>query len=104
MLDGARFPRAPTSSATRGAAHAGPGRAQPDRCRPGRPGVDRAGTQLRHGAILAGYSGLEHKEFAFALALILDELGRHIRDLDENLRASVVERCREITALAPGSG
>ena len=56
--------------------------------------ASEAAAQLRHGAIHAGYSGLEHKEFAFALALILDELGRHLRDLDEELRAAVITQCR----------
>jgi hypothetical protein len=46
--------------------------------------IKQAAAQLRHGAIQAGYSGLEHKEFAFALALILDELARHFRDLDDH--------------------
>jgi hypothetical protein len=33
---------------------------------------------------------------AFALALILDELARHLRDLDGELRESVVEVCRRM--------
>jgi hypothetical protein len=36
------------------------------------------------------------KELAFALALILDELARHLRDLDGELRESVVEVCRRM--------
>ena len=27
--------------------------------------IQQAAARLRHGAILAGYAGLEHKEFAF---------------------------------------
>ena len=49
--------------------------------------IQQATAQLRHGAILAAYAGLEHKELAFALTLILDELARHLRDLDATLRA-----------------
>jgi len=33
--------------------------------------VEQAAAQLRHRAIMAGYGGLEHKDVAFALALIL---------------------------------
>jgi hypothetical protein len=36
--------------------------------------IEQAAAQLRHGAIRAGYAGLEHKHIAFALALVLDEL------------------------------
>jgi hypothetical protein len=59
--------------------------------------VEQAAAHLRHQAILAGYAGLEHKEFAFGLALILDEIARHFRDLDDDLRAAVVTACREIS-------
>jgi len=61
-----------------------------------RGGVEQAAAQLRHRAIMAGYSGLEHKHAAFGLALILDELARHYRDLDEQLRAPVLEGCRQV--------
>lgn len=50
--------------------------------------IEQAAAQLRKGAILAGYSGLEHKEFAFALALILDELALNAAGLPDNLRTS----------------
>jgi hypothetical protein len=40
--------------------------------------VEQAAAHLRHQAILAGYAGIEGKHFASALALILDEVGRHI--------------------------
>ena len=52
--------------------------------------IEQAAEQLRQGAILAGYAGLEHKEFAFALALVLDELARHLRDLTAPVRAQAV--------------
>jgi hypothetical protein len=32
--------------------------------------VEQAAAQLRHGAIVAGYAGVEHKHIAFALALV----------------------------------
>jgi hypothetical protein len=49
---------------------------------------------------IAGYAGIEGKHFAFALTLILDEVGRHICDLDEDLRARVVEGCRAVLGQA----
>ena len=58
--------------------------------------VEQSAARLRHRAILAAYAGLERKELAFALALILDELARHLRDLDGELRDSVVEVCRRM--------
>ena len=59
--------------------------------------VEQAAAHLRRQAILAGYAGLEHKEIAFGLALILDEIARHFRDLDDDLRDAVVTACREIS-------
>ena len=56
--------------------------------------IREAAAQLRQGAILAAYAGLEHKHFAFGLALILDEVARHVRDLDEDLRARILDGCR----------
>jgi hypothetical protein len=35
---------------------------------------------------------------AFGLALVLDELARHLRDLDEQLRVGVLEGCRFLLA------
>ena len=58
--------------------------------------VEQAAARRRHRAILAAYAGLERTELAFALALILDELARHLRDLDGELRESVVEVCRRM--------
>ena len=59
--------------------------------------VEQAAARRRHRAILAAaYAGVERKELAFALALILDELARHLRDLDGELRESVVEVCRRM--------
>jgi hypothetical protein len=53
--------------------------------------VEQAAAQLRHQAILDGYAGLERKDVAFALALVLDELARHLRDLEDDLRGRVAE-------------
>jgi hypothetical protein len=39
--------------------------------------IEQAAAQLRHGAIRAGYAGLPGQHFAFALALVLDELALH---------------------------
>jgi hypothetical protein len=47
--------------------------------------VAQAARRLRDLAIADGYASLEHKHLALGLALILDELARHLRDLDEEL-------------------
>ena len=57
------------------------------------PIVQQAAAHLREQAILAGYAGLQHKELAFGLALIFDELARHYRGLDEQLCASNLDGC-----------
>ena len=65
------------------------------RGRPGRPAADRAGRRAAtHGAILAGYAGMEHKHLAFALALVLDELARHVRSCGPEVRSEGRARCR----------
>ena len=56
--------------------------------------IERAARALRDLAIRDGYSGSEQPARAFSLALLLDELGRHVRDLDDELRAAVVQACR----------
>jgi hypothetical protein len=48
--------------------------------------IEQAAAQLRHGAIVAGYAGLPDKHLAFGLALVLDELARHVRDLRPEVR------------------
>jgi hypothetical protein len=37
---------------------------------------------------------MEHKHFVFALALILDKLARHLRDLRPEVRAQAVRGAR----------
>ena len=56
--------------------------------------IEQAAAQLRHGAILAGYAGLPDKHYAFALALVLDELARHLHDLTAPVRVQVVAGAR----------
>jgi hypothetical protein len=56
--------------------------------------IEQAAAQLRHGAILAGYAGLPDKHLAFGLALVLDELARHVRDLRPEVRAEAVRGAR----------
>ena len=58
--------------------------------------VEQAAAYLRHRAILDAYAGLEHKHLAFALALVLDEVARHFRDLDDPLRSVMIQHCREV--------
>ena len=69
-------------------------RSSVDADRADRQVIEQAAAQLRHGAIADGYAGLEGKHVAFALALILDELARHFRDLDAPLRAQVLAGAR----------
>ena len=56
--------------------------------------IERAAARLRSDAIRSGYAGLEHKHIAFGLALILDELARHVADLDKAVRWQAVQSCR----------
>jgi hypothetical protein len=56
--------------------------------------LERAARWLRDDAIRSGYAGLSHQHVTFALALILDELARHVPDLDEAVRWQAVQSCR----------
>lgn len=56
--------------------------------------IEQAAAQLRHGAIVAGYAGMENKHIAFALALMLDELARHVRDLRPEARVQTMRGVR----------
>ena len=56
-------------------------------------------TRQRQGfatAILDGYTGLQSPQghVAFAVAAILDELGRQLRNIDEEVRAATLDCCR----------
>jgi hypothetical protein len=58
--------------------------------------IDQAAARLRHDAAQDQYRGFRDPQVAFGVASILDELSRHLRDLDEALRRRVVELCREL--------
>jgi hypothetical protein len=64
--------------------------------------VEQAAKELRHQAILAAYAGMGHKELPFAMALMLDELARHLRDLDDELRAQVLTGARMLIRRCAG--
>jgi hypothetical protein len=56
--------------------------------------IEQAAAQLRHGAIVAGYAGLPGKHYAFGLALLLDELALHLRDLTPEVRVQTMRGVR----------
>jgi hypothetical protein len=58
--------------------------------------LQRAAAWLRSDAIRSGYAGLSHKHVTFAFALLLDELARHLPDLDEAVRWQAVQACRQM--------
>jgi len=58
--------------------------------------VEQAAARLRQRAIREGYAGRPHQAVAFALALLLDELRLHLRDLDDEMRERVVELCVQL--------
>lgn len=65
-----------------------------ERGRAERDVLERGARRLRDDAIRAGYAGLSHQHVAFALALLLDELARHLPDLDAAVRRQAVQSCR----------
>ena len=58
--------------------------------------IQRAATWLRSDAIRSGYAGMSHQHVTFAFALLLDELARHLPDLDEAVRWQAVQACRQM--------
>ena len=56
--------------------------------------IEQAAARLCTDAIRAGYAGLERKELAFGLALVLDELARHLRELHTDVRAQTLRGAR----------
>ena len=56
--------------------------------------LERAAAWLRDEAIRSGYAGLSHQHVTFAVALILDELARHLPGLDEGVRWQAVQSSR----------
>lgn len=99
---GSASPRAPTrSDHGDGTCHTTSSVRDTVGCESG-PADRRAGSShLRRTTILEAYEsdevdGHERKHVAFALALILDELARHLRDLDEHLRVKILDCCRPL--------
>lgn len=58
--------------------------------------IEQAAAALRSGAIQAAYAGYENKHCAFALALVLDELARHVRDLRPEVRAQALHSAQTL--------
>jgi HEAT repeat protein len=58
--------------------------------------IDQAARFLRHHAIQSQYAGLQRQEVAFGLAAILDELARHLPDLNEGVRWQTVQACLQM--------
>ena len=56
--------------------------------------LERSARWLRSEAIRSAYAGLSHQHVAFALALLLDELARHLPHLDGQVRHQAVQSCR----------
>jgi hypothetical protein len=55
-----------------------------------RDAIDAAAARLRSRAIRDAYDGLQRKEVAFAFALILDEIGRHLGQVSEDVRRAAL--------------
>jgi hypothetical protein len=67
--------------------------------------LDQAAQFLRHHAIQSQYAGLQRQEVAFGLAAILDELSRHLPDLNDGVRWQTVQACRQMLAAdVPSNG
>jgi hypothetical protein len=58
--------------------------------------IDQAARFLRHHAIQSQYAGLQRQEVAFGLAAILDELSRHLPDLNDGVRCQTVQACLQM--------
>jgi hypothetical protein len=68
-----------------------------DRRRADREVIERAARALRNLGIADGYAGAgQQPARAFAMALLLDELALHVRDLDDAERGAVVQSCRAL--------
>ena len=95
MLAVPASPGRPPGARPRGAARARRARTPRDRSGPGGPAGDRAGRRAAPPwRDPDGYAGLPDKHLAFALALILDELARHVRDLQPKLRVQTMRGVR----------
>lgn len=71
-----------------------------DRQRADRDVIQRAARMLRDHTIRGAYAGLTQPSRGFAIALTLDGLARHVRDLDSELRGAVVVHCHTIVESA----
>jgi hypothetical protein len=67
-----------------------------DHLRADREVIESAARALRDIAIADNYGDGAQPARAFAVALTLDELALHLRDLDYDLRGVVVQQCRAI--------
>jgi hypothetical protein len=56
--------------------------------------IEQAAARLRQGAIRAGYAGIPGQHFAFGLALLLDKLALHVRDLRPEVREQTLRGAR----------
>ena len=64
--------------------------------------LDRAAAWLRHDAIQQQFAGFQHQERAFAVASLLDELARHLNDIDESVRRQAVATAHNLVGDRPG--
>jgi hypothetical protein len=58
--------------------------------------INQAAARLRHATAQDRYAGLCRPEVAFGLCALLDELSRHLGDLDTEVRQRVVELCTNL--------
>jgi hypothetical protein len=64
----------------------------------------RAADGLRHEAIMTSYAGGTHRHVAFALALVFDELARHLPALDGEVRRAAVRAGHRLAVRGTSSG
>ena len=64
--------------------------------------IDRAAAWLRHKTAQDQYLGRRDPQVAFGLCALLDELSRHVRDVDDSLRRRVVALCRDLLTTHSG--
>jgi hypothetical protein len=65
--------------------------------------IDRAAVRLRHETAQDQYRGLRDPQVAFGLCALLDELSRHLRDLDCDVGRQLVELCWQLQEPTTGS-
>ena len=58
--------------------------------------INSAAARLRHATTQAQYGGLRDPAGGFGFAAVLDELPRHLRDVDGPLRRRIVQLCGEV--------